>query len=103
MLVLTRKLGQSMMIGDGIVITVTSIAQGKVKLGIQAPADVRILRSELTENQCDFNQSLNRQSNRKVFAPVDRDASYALDHGVIDFTTDYAAEIEDQLLLTAIG
>ncbi|WP_010585052.1 carbon storage regulator [Schlesneria paludicola] len=49
MLVLTRKREESIRIGNDIVIKVTQIHQGKVKLGIEAPAHVRILRAELTE------------------------------------------------------
>ncbi|MFO0908072.1 MAG: carbon storage regulator [Isosphaeraceae bacterium] len=47
MLVLSRKDGESIQIGDSIVLTVFSIQRGLVRLGIQAPRDVRILRSEL--------------------------------------------------------
>ena len=49
MLVLTRKREESIRIGKDIVIKVTQIHQGKVKLGIEAPAHVRILRAELAE------------------------------------------------------
>ncbi|MBS0204535.1 MAG: carbon storage regulator [Planctomycetes bacterium] len=46
MLVLTRKQSQTIKLGDGITITVVSAANGSVKLGIEAPADVRIMRTE---------------------------------------------------------
>jgi len=49
MLVLTRKRNEKIRIGNEIVITVTQIENGKVKLGIAAPAEIRILRSELPE------------------------------------------------------
>ncbi len=49
MLVLTRKLAESIKIGDDIVIKVIQTGKGKVKLGIEAPAHVRVLRAELTE------------------------------------------------------
>ena len=49
MLVLTRKRNEKIRIGNEIVITVTQIENGKVKLGIEAPAEIRILRSELPE------------------------------------------------------
>ena len=54
MLVLTRKLGEKILIGDGITITVVDLGRSRVKLGIEAPAGHRILRSELvveTESQ----------------------------------------------------
>jgi carbon storage regulator CsrA len=47
MLVLTRKLGEKILIGNDITITVVDIGQSRLKLGIEAPADHRILRSEL--------------------------------------------------------
>lgn len=47
MLVLSRKVGEKLVIGDGIVITVNRIAGGRVSLGIEAPPHVRIVRGEL--------------------------------------------------------
>lgn len=49
MLVLTRKQGEMIRIGDNIVIKVISTGRGKTKLGIEAPGDVRVLRAELAE------------------------------------------------------
>jgi carbon storage regulator len=51
MLVLMRKLGQKIMIGDNIEITVTDIGRGQIRLGIMAPRDVPILRKELWDAQ----------------------------------------------------
>lgn len=48
MLVLTRKPGEKVIIGDGIVLIVLSTAGGRVRLGIEAPDHVRILRGELS-------------------------------------------------------
>ncbi len=51
MLVLSRKAGQAIIIGDGIVVRVTEIrgkgSKALVKLGIQAPLGTRILREEV--------------------------------------------------------
>jgi carbon storage regulator len=47
MLVLTRKPGQSIMIGEGIEVQVLSVAGEKVRLGITAPRDVSIFRNEV--------------------------------------------------------
>lgn len=47
MLVLSRKLGEKVMIGDSIVITVVDIDRGKIRLGIEAPREVPIYRQEL--------------------------------------------------------
>ncbi len=47
MLVLTRKPGQSIMIGDGVEVQVLSVAREKVRLGITAPRDVSVFRNEV--------------------------------------------------------
>jgi carbon storage regulator len=49
MLVLTRKTGQEIIIDGNIRITVTSCGDGRVKLGIEAPRDVRVDRGEIAE------------------------------------------------------
>jgi carbon storage regulator len=47
MLVLSRKLGERVIIADAVVVTVTQIERGRVRLGIEAPATVRVVREEL--------------------------------------------------------
>ncbi|MFO0919299.1 MAG: carbon storage regulator [Planctomycetaceae bacterium] len=47
MLVLTRQTSQAIHLGSEIVITVLRTSQGSVKLGIEAPPDVRIARAEI--------------------------------------------------------
>lgn len=47
MLVLTRKLEESIMIGDSIQVTILGVDRDKVKIGIAAPRDVTISRKEL--------------------------------------------------------
>ena len=47
MLVLSRKASQGIWIGDNIFVTVLRIEGGRVKLGIEAPADVRVDREEV--------------------------------------------------------
>ena len=49
MLVLTRKPGQSIIIGDGIEVSVLSVTGEKVRLGIAADRDVPIYRNEVHE------------------------------------------------------
>jgi carbon storage regulator len=47
MLVLSRKIGERILIGDNIAITVVRMAPGVVRLGIDAPLDLPIVREEL--------------------------------------------------------
>ena len=47
MLVLTRRAGESVMIGDDVVITVLEARGDVIRLGIQAPKDVRVHREEV--------------------------------------------------------
>jgi carbon storage regulator len=47
MLVLSRKLGESIVIGNGITVTVVEVHGERVRLGFSAPADVPIHREEL--------------------------------------------------------
>ena len=47
MLVLTRKLMEKLFIGDDICVTIVRIEGGQVRLGIDAPRDVSVVRSEL--------------------------------------------------------
>jgi carbon storage regulator len=49
MLVLTRKIGESIVIDGGITVTVNRIAGNRVTLGIEAPASRRVLRGELKQ------------------------------------------------------
>jgi carbon storage regulator len=47
MLVLSRKESERIRLGDSIVVTVVRVAGDKVRLGIEAPADILVLRDEL--------------------------------------------------------
>jgi carbon storage regulator len=49
MLVLSRKVGEKLVIDGGITVTVVRIQGNRVTLGIQAPAEVKIMRSELNQ------------------------------------------------------
>ena len=49
MLILTRKLNEEIQLGPEITVKVLAISDGQVKLGITAPDDVKIFRSEIYE------------------------------------------------------
>ena len=50
MLVLSRKINERILIGDDIEIVVVAVAGDNVRLGIRAPKEVKILRSEVYED-----------------------------------------------------
>ncbi len=54
MLVIKRKVSESIMIGDDIEIIISEISQDKVKIAINAPKEIKITRKELAET-CEFN------------------------------------------------
>ena len=49
MLILTRQIGESIMIGDDVIITVLGIRGEQVRIGIDAPRDVPVHREEIYE------------------------------------------------------
>ncbi len=49
MLVLSRKTGESIQIAGGIRVTVTEVRGGRVRLSIEAPDSVRVLRKEIAD------------------------------------------------------
>ena len=53
MLVLSRKVGQRILIGDQIAVTVVRVAQGTVRIGIEAPNDLAIVREEICVEECE--------------------------------------------------
>lgn len=61
MLVLARKLDESIVIGDNITVKIISIDKGVIKLGIDAPKDVSIVRSELLEDVKDLNIAASKE------------------------------------------
>lgn len=64
MLVLSRKPNQKLHIGENITVTVLGVRGGVVKLGFEAPGDVRILRGELP-NWMDVPRPIKRTAGRR--------------------------------------
>ena len=56
MLVLSRKIGERICIGDDVVVTVIQIERNKIRLGIEAPPSVPIWRTELLGKEDDKNE-----------------------------------------------
>jgi carbon storage regulator CsrA len=76
MLVLTRKIGERIRIGDDITLVVTKMAGNRVTLGIEAPKDVRIVRGELEQFIDAF-----RDSEEESHDAVERDAAMPVTFG----------------------
>lgn len=51
MLLLSRKIGEEILVADGIRIVVSRIGNGRVTIGVDAPEDIQILRGELAETR----------------------------------------------------
>ncbi|MDE3224721.1 MAG: carbon storage regulator CsrA [Nitrospirota bacterium] len=60
MLVLTRKLGEGITIGDDIRVVVLEMKAGQVRLGIEAPSDVQVHRDEVYAKILDENKQAAR-------------------------------------------
>jgi len=69
MLVITRKLNESILVADNIEVTILEITKDKVRLGVDAPKEVKIIRSELM---------LVKNSNEEASKAVSQDAIKAL-------------------------
>jgi carbon storage regulator len=61
MLVVTRKIEESVIIADNIEVTILEVSKDRVKIGISAPKDVKIIRNELLDTQ-----NINEDSSREI-------------------------------------
>jgi len=57
MLVLSRRPGETLAIGDDIVVTVVSVSGNQIKIGITAPREVRVLRGEIYQGMHEENRA----------------------------------------------
>jgi carbon storage regulator len=70
MLILSRKVGESIMIGDDVVVTVVGISSQQIRLGISAPPEIAVHREEIYERIAMEKQACVRDS-----PPVDQNES----------------------------
>jgi carbon storage regulator len=70
MLVLSRKTGESIVVGSDVHVQVINVTGNRVKLGIKAPRSLRVLRSELVEEdesaRCEASGITDAETYRKV-------------------------------------
>ncbi len=65
MLILTRKVGETLIIGDDITVTICAVKNSQVRVGIKAPKDVDIHREEIYERIQKEKEEMNRVSEDK--------------------------------------
>ena len=66
MLVLTRRKGESVILGDDVEITILEVSRHQVKLGVQAPRSVPVYRKEIYEKVRDANRAAASSSDSQV-------------------------------------
>lgn len=70
MLILTRRSNERIFIGDNVVLVVLGIENNRVKLGIEAPNDVTILREEIVSDSKKQKTDVNKETNYALAAQL---------------------------------
>lgn len=78
MLILQRKAGESLLIGDEIEISVLSVEAGRVRLAIEAPKSISILRSELKNAAATNREAADEEAPPLTLLELLRDAAGGL-------------------------
>ncbi|MCE9545057.1 MAG: carbon storage regulator [Planctomycetia bacterium] len=69
MLVLSRKIGERILIGDKISVTVVRVGQGGVRIGIEAPDDLPVIREELKDSEAKSHADKSEPAKSNLGAP----------------------------------
>lgn len=91
MLVLTRKLQEKICIGNDITVTVLRVKGQQVRIGIEAPRDIRVIRGELPPMVDDPKQPVDIASQREATGPV----RFEVEGTLIDADVDHEADTEE--------
>ena len=85
MLVLSRRMKESICIGDGIEVRVLEVSGGRVRLGITAPAEVPVHRSEVAARLSEFHADSHSPTGQKQPLPDQQPviANVNVDAGVV--------------------
>lgn len=78
MLVLTRRTGQSILVGDDIVVTILELSRDQVRIGIRAPRSVSVHREEVYEEIRNANRAA-ADANADLAATAKPEAAQSLD------------------------
>jgi carbon storage regulator len=79
MLVLSRKVGESIKIGDGITVVINRIAGNRVTIGLRAPRNMRIVRGELKLFEDDDSIEVTQRRKQPVAIPEKTDLDFKLE------------------------
>ncbi len=82
MLILTRRIGETLMVGDNVTITVLSVKGNQVRVGVKAPAEVAVHREEIynriheegSGKKSSANNLLNTAQEQEVIHPTSDDS-----------------------------
>lgn len=75
MLILTRKVGETLIIGDDITVTICAVKNSQVRVGIKAPREVEIHREEIYERIQKEKEERKRVSKEENMVPIVEEVS----------------------------
>ena len=70
MLILTRRVGETLMIGDEVTVTVLGVKGNQVRIGVNAPREVAVHREEIYERICREQKSKGNGAGNGASAPT---------------------------------